>query len=120
MNIGIIGLGSIAQKMAETINQMEDVTLYGVAARDINKAVNFSKRFGAKKAYGSYEALAQDDAIDLVYVATPHSYHYEHAKLCIEHGRPVLVEKAFTVNQKEAEELIALALERNVFLCEAM
>lgn len=120
LNIGIIGLGSIAQKMAETVNQIEDVVLYGVAARDINKAVNFSKRFGAKKAYGSYEALAQDDAIDLVYVATPHSYHYEHAKLCIEHGRPVLVEKAFTVNQREAEELIALALERNVFLCEAM
>jgi predicted dehydrogenase len=120
MNIGILGLGAIAQEMARTISRMDDVTLYGVAARDINKAVNFAKRFGVAKAYGSYEDLAEDADIDLIYIATPHSYHYEHAKMCVEHGRAVLVEKSFTVNQTEAEDLISLAVERGVFLCEAM
>lgn len=120
MNFGILGLGNIAQRMAETVSQMEGINLYGVAARDINKAVNFAKRFGVQKAYGSYEDLASDEDIDLIYVATPHSYHLEHARMCIEHGRPVLLEKAFTVNQREAEELIMLADEKGVFLCEAM
>lgn len=120
MNIGILGLGEIAQQMAQTVSRMENVTLYGVAARDINKAVNFAKRFGVKKAYGSYADLAADEEIDLIYIATPHSYHFEHAKMCLEQGRPVLVEKAFTVNQAEAQELIRLAEEKKVFLCEAM
>ncbi len=120
MNIGIMGLGQIAQSMALTIEKMEGVTLVAVAARDINKAVNFSRRFHVKKAYGSYEDLVKDEEVDLVYVATPHSFHYEHAKLCLTNHKPVLVEKAFTVNQKEAEELIELAIKNHTFLAEAM
>lgn len=120
MNFAILGLGNIAQKMAETVNRMEDVTLYGVAARDINKAVNFAKRFGVKKAYGTYEDLINDKEIDLIYIATPHAYHYEQVKMCLEKGKPVLCEKAFTLNRKQAEELVALAREKQVFLCEAM
>ncbi len=120
MNVGILGLGSIAEKMALTIDNMDDVTLYGVAARDINKAVNFAKRFNVIKAYGSYEDLVKDADIDLIYVATPHSFHYEHAKLAIENGRNVLLEKAFTVNAIEAIKLIELAREKGVLLAEAM
>ena len=120
MKLGILGLGSIAEKMALTVDKMEGIELYGVAARDINKAVNFAKRFHVAKAYGSYEDLAADDDIDLIYVATPHSFHYEHAKLCIEHGRNVLLEKAFTVNAIEAVKIIELAREKNVLLTEAM
>lgn len=120
MNFGILGLGAIAEKMADTVRQMEGVTLYGVAARDLNKAVKFAQRHGVEKAYGTYEDLASDENIDLIYVATPHSFHFEHAKMCIEKGRNVLLEKAFTVNQKEAMELIELALEKEVLLCEAM
>lgn len=120
MNFAILGLGNIAQKMAQTVSQMEDVTLHGVAARDLNKAVNFAKRFGVKKAYGTYEDLAKDDEIDVIYVATPHAFHYEHVKMCLEHGKAVLCEKAFTLNARQANELIALAKEKQVFLCEAM
>ena len=120
MNFGILGLGTIAEKMALTVSKMEGVTLAGVAARDLNKAVNFAKRFGVEKAYGTYEDLASDDSIDLIYVATPHSFHYEHAKMCMEHGRAVLLEKAFCVNEREAEKLISLSAEKNVLLCEAM
>jgi len=120
MNIGILGLGEMAQKMAQTIQRMDGVTLYGVAARDVNKAVNFAKRFGVRKAYGSYADLAGDSSVDLIYIATPHAFHYEHARMCLEQGRPVLLEKAFTVNQTEAAQLVEMAKERGVFLCEAM
>ena len=120
MNFAILGLGNIAQKMAQTVNEMEGITLHGVAARDINKAVNFAKRFGVKKAYGTYEDLAKDEEIDFIYIATPHAFHYEHVKMCLEHGKPVLCEKAFTLNYRQANELIMLAREKQVFLCEAM
>lgn len=120
MKLGIMGLGDIAQKMAQTVNQMKDVELWGVAARDVSRAENFARRFGAKKAYEGYEALAEDKDVDLIYIATPHSFHYENAKMCIEHGKPCLVEKAFTVNASEARDLIKLAEEKHVFISEAM
>ena len=96
MNIGILGAGKIAGVMADTINRMTDVKLYAVGSRSWEKANAFANEFAIDKAYGSYEELVSDDAIDLVYIATPHSHHYEQMKLCIEHGRNVLCEKAFT------------------------
>lgn len=120
LKLAILGAGAIAGMMAETVRGMDDVELYAVASRDKKKAEDFAAKFGAQKAYGSYEEMLQDDGIDLVYVATPHSHHFAHAKLCIEHGRPVLCEKAFTWNAKEAEELLQFAKERNVFITEAM
>ncbi len=63
-------------------------------------------QWGFEIAYGSYEEMLEDEAVELVYVASPHSHHYQHAKMCLEHGKNVLVEKAFTVNAKQAEELI--------------
>lgn len=120
MKIGILGAGKIASIMARTISQMENATCYAVAARDQERAEKFAKTYGFEKAYGSYEALVKDEEVELIYIATPHSHHYEHAKLCIEHGKAVLCEKAFTRNAKEAKEILALAKEKGVFITEAI
>lgn len=121
MKVAILGAGSIATSMATAINGLDDsVEAYAVAARDLSRAQAFADKWGFKKAYGSYEEMVQDPEIDLVYVATPHSHHFEHARLCIEYGKPVLVEKSFTANAKQAKELIALAEEKKVFLTEAI
>lgn len=120
MKIGIIGAGHIAEIMAKTLCAMEDVVCYAVASRNLERAEAFAKQFGIVKAYGSYEELVADPEIELIYIATPHSLHYAHAKLCIEHGKHVLCEKAFTRNTKEAEEIIALAKSKNVLITEAI
>lgn len=120
MNIGILGAGGIARVMATTVNGMKDVTLYAVGSRSCEKAQALADEFGATKAYGSYEELVQDENIDLIYIATPHSHHYEHMKLCIENGRNILCEKSFTYNKKQAEEIIALAKKKKVYLAEAI
>ena len=119
-NIGIMGSGNIAGVMAETIKKMKNVKLYAVASRTRVKAEAFAGKYGCKKAYGTYEELVTDKKVDLVYIATPHSEHYENARLCILNGKPVLCEKAFTANAMQAEELIALAREKGVFITEAM
>lgn len=121
MNIAIIGAGNIARHMAEAINGLDDNYVpYAIASRDIEKAVAFKEKYGFQKAYGSYEELACDPEVDLIYIATPHSHHYEHALLCIKHGKNVLVEKAFARNVKEAKEMINLAKENNVLITEAI
>ena len=120
MKIGILGAGNIARNMANTLNAMEDAQFYAVGSRSQEKAEKFAKEYGAKKAYGSYEDLVADPEVELVYIATPHSHHYEHAKLCIEHGKPVLCEKAFMANAKQAKEIYELAKEKNVFITEAI
>ena len=98
MKIAILGAGSIARSMCRTIRGMKEagrpVELYAVASRDIDKAVRFAREQDVRRAYGSYEQLLQDPAVELVYIATPHSHHYEQMKLCIAHGKPVLCEKA--------------------------
>lgn len=119
-NIGIIGAGNIAGVMAHTIKKMKGVKLYAVASRQQVKADVFANKYGCKKAYGSYEELVVDKKVDLIYIATPHSEHYENAKLCILNGKPVLCEKAFTANAQQAEELVNLAREKEVFLAEAI
>ena len=98
MNIGILGSGTIAHKMAYTVSRMENVTLAAVGSRSKEKAQKFADEYGIAKAYGSYEELAADETIDLIYVATPHSRHFEDIMLCLENGRNVLSEKPFTAN----------------------
>jgi len=118
--MAILGAGHIATKMALAINGLEEVEAYAVASRDIEKAKAFAEEYKFAKYFGSYEEMVKDPEIQLVYVATPHSHHYEHTKLCIENGKNVLVEKAFTANAEQAEELINLAKEKGVFMTEAM
>ena len=118
--VGIIGAGHIAEKMATTLHGMDGVEAYAVASRQLEKAQEFASRRGFTKAYGSYEELADDPQVDLVYVATPHTLHYGHVKMCLEKGKPVLCEKAFTANAVEAEDLIRISREKEVFLAEAI
>ena len=119
-NVAILGTGHIAAKMAATLQQMKDVNCYAVGSRELIRAEAFAKEWGFKQAYGSYEELVKDPQVDLIYIATPHSHHYEHARLCLLHDKAVLCEKAFTANARQAEELLQLSRERNVFITEAI
>ncbi len=120
-NVAIMGAGSIAGSMAEAISGLHgEVTLYAIGSRNLEKAEAFSKKWNVQKAYGSYEELVKDKNIDLVYIATPHSEHYKNALLCIENGQNVLVEKAFCGNLKQTEDLLKRAMEKSVFVGEAM
>lgn len=120
LKVGIIGAGWIAHKMAQALTPLQDAKVYAIASRSLDKAQAFADEYGIEKAYGSYEALVADDAVDLVYIATPHSHHYLHTRLALENNKPVLVEKAFTANAREAEELIQMAHERHLFITEAI
>ncbi len=118
--VGIIGAGHIAVKMAATLNGMQGVEAYAIASRDYDRAKKFAEDNHCTHAYGSYAELVNDPQVDLVYVATPHSFHHEHVRLCLEHGKPVLCEKAFMANAREAEDVIRLSEERGIFLGEAI
>lgn len=120
MNLAILGAGRIAAKMAETVNQMEEVNLYAVASRSLERAEDFAKKYNIEKAYGSYEEMLNDGNVDLVYIATLHSHHCEQIKLCADYGKAVLCEKAFTVDAKEAEEALNYAKKKGVLVAEAM
>ncbi len=115
-----MGTGKIAGVMAGTIKKMKNVKCHGVASRSEERAQKFAEEYGIKVAYTSYEEMVLDDKIDLIYIATPHSEHYANMKLCIENGKNVLCEKAFTANAAQAEEILALAREKGVFVAEAM
>lgn len=118
--MAILGAGNIAQTMARTMAAMPSIECYGVASRNLERAQRFAQRFGFCKAYGSYEELVQDEAVELIYLATPHSHHYPCAKLCLMHDKPVLCEKAFMVNAAQAEEMIRLSAERKILVAEAI
>lgn len=118
--VGIIGAGWIADKMAEALAPLHDYEVYAIASRDPQKADTFAARWHIPKSYGSYDALVADDEVDLVYVATPHSHHYDHVLLAVRHDKPVLVEKAFTANARQARELLDEARQRGVFVAEAI
>ncbi len=120
MKIGILGAGNIAGTLADTMRQMEEAECYAVASRSLEKAEAFAKQYGFLKAYGSYEELLADAEVELVYIATPHSHHYRHMKMCLEAGKHVLCEKAFTVNAKQAEEIFRLAKEKGLLATEAI
>lgn len=120
MKVGILGAGAIAEIMANTINGMKEAECYAIASRTLSKAEDFKNKFGFKKAYGSYEELVADPEVELIYIATPHSRHYEDMKLCIKNHKPVLCEKAFTVNANQAKEIKRLAKENNIFVTEAI
>ena len=118
--VGILGAGWIAEKMAEALAPLTDYCVYAIASRSIEKANDFAQRWNVPKAYGSYEEMVSDNDVDLVYIATPHSHHYPHTMLSLEHGKHVLVEKAFTANAAEAEILIETARKKGLFITEAI
>ncbi len=117
---GIIGAGNISSTFATSLNNMEYTELVAVASRDMTRGKEFATKYNAKKVYDSYEALAKDEDIDVIYIGTPHSEHLKNAEICIRNKKAVLCEKAFTTNAKETKYLMKLAKENNVFLMEAM
>lgn len=119
-NVGIIGAGHIAEKAATTLSAMDDMQCLAIGARSLEKAQVFAGRFGIERAYGSYADLLADPDIQLVYVATPHSCHFEVARDAILAGKPCLVEKSFMLNATEAAAILALAREQGVFVAEAI
>ncbi|WBS02697.1 Gfo/Idh/MocA family oxidoreductase [Pseudoduganella sp. SL102] len=120
---GILGTGRIAKDFAAALKDTPDAVLAAVASRSVDSATSFATEHGSHeltKSHGSYQALADDPDVDAIYVATPHPMHRENALMCLNGGKHVLVEKAFTVNRREAEDIVALAREKKLFAMEAM
>src|SRR4030042_5259913 len=97
-NWGILGTGFIARKMAEALQFVPQSRLYAVGSRKLHTAREFANKYKTEQAYGSYEELAGDPDVDIVYIATPHNLHYENTMMCLDHGKHVLCEKPFAVN----------------------
>lgn len=118
-NWAILGCGKIAGKFVNDLKLLPNARLYAAASRDMERAKQFASDHGFEKTYDSYEEMVADPAVDIVYVATPHSHHREHAILCLKHKKAVLCEKAFAINSHEVAEMVACARENNTFLMEA-
>jgi len=117
---GILSTGRIAGKFAEALAFVPDAEIAAVGSRSAEAAQAFGEKYHIPHRHASYAALASDPAVDAIYVATPHNFHYENARLCLENGKAVLCEKPFTLNAPEAEELIAFSRQKKLFLMEAM
>ncbi len=117
---GIISTGHISNKFANALKILPEAELVAVASRNIEKAREFANKHHIPKAYASYEELAEDSDIEVVYIGTPHTFHLENSVLCMRKGKAVLCEKALTINAEEAREMVRIAREENVFLMEAM
>ena len=118
---GIMSTGKIAHRFAQGLKELPDeAEILAVGSRAHQTADAFGEEFGIPRRYASYEALAADPDVDVVYIGTPHSFHYDNAVLCLKAGKAVLCEKAFTITGREAEELIRLARSKRLFLMEAM
>ncbi len=117
---GILGTGGIAHTFAEDLRLTDSGIVAAVGSRGQDGADAFAAEFGVEWRHPSYEALVADPEVDVIYVATPHPFHREHAILALRAGKPVLVEKPFAMNAAEAEEIVAVAREGGLFAMEAM
>lgn len=117
---GIIGTGNISGKFANALSMLPNAELIAIGSRALEAANIFAKKHGVPRAYASYQELANDPDIDVVYIGTPHTFHLENSVICMRKGKAVLCEKAFTINATEAREMVRVAREENVFLMEAM
>lgn len=120
MKIGFLGAGNIAGMVAPAVSQVEQIECYAVAARDKDRADAFAKKWGFQKSYGSYEELMRDPEVDVIYVGTPHSHHYEQMLDALRHGKGVIGEKAFCINCAQAEHIQKYAKENKLFAAEAI
>lgn len=119
MKWAILGAGNIANDFARSL-KTEKAELYAVASRSLEKATAFAEQYAIPVPYGSYEEMLADASIDAVYVATPHSHHYEHIKLCLNAGKHVFSEKVMVTNRQQLDEVIQLAADKKRYLAEAM
>ncbi len=120
VNWGILGLGKIAHKFVDDLVKVPGARLTAVASRDSHRSVEFKLRYGAKYAYDNYETLVNNDEVEIIYIATPHSFHYEHTMLCLEHGKHVLCEKPIALNARQVSEMSQTAQKAGLFLMEAL
>ena len=121
MRWAILATGAVANRFAVSLNNISDqAELVAVGSRSPVTAKAFAQKYDIPTAHGSYQDLADDPNVDIVYIGTPHPVHHRDAKMCLEAGKHVLCEKAFTMNADEAQDLINLAREKNLFLMEAM
>ncbi|MCA0233293.1 MAG: Gfo/Idh/MocA family oxidoreductase [Bacteroidetes bacterium] len=116
---GIIGPGRIAHKFAQDLKHVEGAVLTAVASRDKGRAETFANEYGAKYAYGSYDEIVSCPELDVVYIASPHVFHFEHTLLCLSANIPVLCEKPFAMNKLQVETMVDSSRIRNTFLMEA-
>lgn len=119
-NWGILGPGKISHKFAQGLAVTEKGKLFAVGSRDTGRAREFAEKYGAEKYYGSYEELAADPDIDIIYIATPHHLHYELTRLCFDYGKNVLCEKPVCINSRQFEELRKIAGEKKLFYMDAL
>jgi predicted dehydrogenase len=117
---GILAPGKMSAKFTRGIMLLDDAELYAVGSREKQRAEKFAAEFGFSKNYGSYEELASDNELEVIYVASPHSFHKEHVLLCLMNGKHVICEKAFALNTGEVNEMIREAKKRGLFLMEAL
>jgi len=117
---GILGTGKIAKAFATALRETPGATLAAVASRSVDSATKFGQEYGAERFHGSYQALADDPDVDVIYIGTPHPMHHENALMCLNGGKAVLVEKSFAMNRRQAEDIINLARARKLFVMEAM
>ncbi len=120
MKLALLGPGRIADIVAHALVGTAEIECYAVASRNLERAEAFAQKFGFRKAYGSYEEMLSDPEVELVYITTPHSHHYEQILLCLEYGKNVICEKAFTVNAKQAKHIFAVAKEKGLYVAEAI
>ena len=120
MKLAILGPGRIAATVAPALVALPQIECYAVASRDLERSRAFAEKFGFEKAYGSYEEMLSDPEVELVYITTPHSHHYEQILLCLEYGKNVICEKSFTVNSEMAKKVFAAAKEKDLYVAEAI
>lgn len=120
VNWGIIAPGKIARKFASDMKLVEGANLYAVASRDISRAKEFANEFGAEKYYANYHELVKDPGVDVVYIASPHPFHFEQSLLCLNNGKHVLCEKPICMNAQEVAQLVDVAQSKKLFLMEAL
>lgn len=120
MHVGIVGAGHIAEKAARTLKAMVEADCIAIGSRSLEKAQQFAQNFGIPRAYGSYDELYADPDVDLVYIALPHSHHFEATRRAIEAGKHCLVEKSFMMDGQQTREILAMARESGVLVAEAI
>lgn len=120
INWGIIGLGKIAHKFAKDLSLLDGAKLHAVASRSVERSKAFADEYHVPHCYDSYEAMMDCPGLNVVYIATPHTLHYENTLLCLKNAKPVLCEKPFAMNLREAQEMVRVARDNQVFLMEAM
>ena len=119
LNWAVLGIGVIANEMAQALQKMGK-SLYAVGNRTHEKAVKFAEKYGVHKVYDCIDDMFTDDAVDIIYITSPHNTHYAFMKQALEHGKHLLVEKSITLNSWELDEMIQLAEQNDLILAEAM